>query len=110
MFSSHGDCQLIFTEKRSNQINTLCVNQILKLTVYYVEVTDEMKVSKGSGIIDEGHCNYNHLYYRAGVGTSGSLQILYYVEVTDEMKVGKGSEIIDEGHCNYNIQLLTSMR
>ena len=58
-------------------------------------------ITTGGGIIDEGHCNYYYLYYRAGVGTSGSLQILYYVEVTDEMKVGKGGGI-DEGHCNYN--------
>ena len=63
-------------------------------------MTDGMNVGKGGGI-DEGNCNYCLLYYRAGVGTSGSLQNLYYVEVTDEMKVGKGGGIIDEGHCNY---------
>ena len=58
-------------------------------------MTDGMNVGKGGGI-DEGNCNYCLLYYRAGVGTSGPLQILYYVEVTDEMKVGKGGGIDEE--------------
>ncbi|KAL5009160.1 hypothetical protein ScPMuIL_014741 [Solemya velum] len=35
--------------------------------------------------------------YRAGVGTSGSLQTFFYAEVTDEMKVGSGGGTAQEG-------------
>lgn len=36
------------------------------------------------------------LFFRAGVGTNGSLQHLYYCEVTDDDKVTTGGGIDDE--------------
>ncbi|XP_025091686.1 uridine diphosphate glucose pyrophosphatase-like isoform X3 [Pomacea canaliculata] len=35
--------------------------------------------------------------FRAGVGTTGSKQILYYADVTDDMRVGTGGGLAEEG-------------